>query len=471
MQIHNFDQLESQFDFNAVRVNGESIWPVLRIYYFFKLRDLKVANHVSDNQVFFKRVAQRLKSFLRGFGQFLIKLLVFRDGYLCFSDSFELRLIEQKVQNKLFFSLFKKLGENQFLYFEKPVDSKYFKGSPSEPSSISTSFLDLMAVIGSYFQKSPAIENEHILIAAERDLGFNINYKKLVKVLMAYRAITGYLFKLLRPKAVFVSDYYNLFHLSVCHSANKLKIPVVEFQHGIINAEHAAYHFYTKPQSSDYLPKYFSSFGQKFIDCLGDHSYISRDRMIVGGHSYLSYLKTNGANKTIPSRYQTRLKKILVTLQWTDEKQVIEFIIHIAEKKEFSKTQFILLPRQWNAKIHSVFHLPENVKFEVDFDFYTMMSFVDIHVTTYSTTALEASFFGLPNILLNFEQMAKKYFSVFIEESLFDQYVNDENEFIKAFTALEHVEIKNSENSLRRKVIEFESLDSVLDLIKRHNSK
>lgn len=437
------------------------------------MRDRQVLpNLVTTRQFWQSRILQRLSSLNRGLFYFFKSLIFFRRGVLCFSDSHELRIINEMAQNKLFFNLFKGLKPENILYFEKPVNHKYFNCTSAEPKPLSTSLIEMIVLVGSYFIREIKIENKDILYQAELLVGFNLNYNRSLKLLKAYRCIVRILFKIYQPKAIFISEYYNLFYMSVCYEAKRLAIPVIEFQHGIINKEHPAYNFYGPRIVSNYLPTYFACFGQKFVDSLGKNSFVPADKILLTGNSYLTFIKNK--NKLVPADFDNSSinikwnKKILVTLQWTDQEQVIDFICRVAPLCE--NGLFILLPRVWHKAIHGHTNLPENVRYERVKDFYSLITEVDIHVTTYSTTALEVPTFNIPNILLNFDNMAKKYFSDFISESNWDQYITTQEEFLLAYGKLRDQKLEKSVNP-ERVVILDEDLSKLFDLIEIKDPK
>lgn len=120
---------------------------------------------------------------------------------------------------------------------------------------------------------------------------------------------------------------------------------------------------------------------------------------------------------------------ILLTLQWTDDRQVINFMKKVSYlTPDF---EYVFLPRFWDKKSTRM-SFPVNVRFEKKYDFYSMLRLCDIHVTTYSTTAIEAPFFEKPNILLDFNGMTTKYFGGMLDDSRFTKYVLTAGQFIHA---------------------------------------
>ncbi|MEN0059729.1 MAG: hypothetical protein AAGB31_12895, partial [Bdellovibrio sp.] len=201
----------------------------------------------------------------------------------------------------------------------------------------------------------------------------------------------------------------------------------------IINYEHPAYNYYTSKRFSDlFYPNYLITFGTMALREIQSSSFIEDGRVLSCGHPYLDFISEG----LFFDSQEVKHKGIVgVTLQWTDEDVVIPFINRVAELQP--NITFILIPRIPNLEKYNALLLPANVHIERNLDFYSLLKgAIDIHCTTYSTCALEAPYMGIPNILIDFDKMATRYFAKVLPPSSYDIYVRTETEFIAAIKKL-----------------------------------
>lgn len=422
--VKDIYQIEEKFPVERISSEGEQIWPALRIYYFFTLRNLDNNPSEGGDFHFLSRHIKRIFSLFKN-----VHRLIVRREYLCFSDSSEKKVFEGKLNNKMFYFLSDLLGADQISYFEKQIGNRLPKLPEGKPKSISTSLIDALAYALSFFVLAGKINGEDILQDIEQEIRKSINYRKIISILKSYRLLYALLLRYNRPKAIFMTDYYNLSHMAIVREAKKLGIPVVEFQHGIINKAHPAYNTNLKKFSPMFFPDYVFTFGPSVINEIRDSAFIDSSRFISIGHPFLSYLKnqTNGPVSSVKSNQYSAM--LLITLQWTDEKQVIDFVKKVAPSTP--DLEYVLLPRFWDPKKYTDI-LPRNARFEANYDFYSLLRVCDIHVTTYSTTAIEAPFFDKPNILLDFDGMATRYFGRMLSDSRYTSYVLTPEQFAQA---------------------------------------
>ena len=75
-----------------------------------------------------------------------------------------------------------------------------------------------------------------------------------------------------------------------------------------------------------------------------------------------------------------------------------------------------------------------------DLSFYEVIAECDIHMTVYSTTAIEALSLGKPNILVNIDNLSVEHFGTVLGNNPFTSIVNSPEELIDVILNLNRVE-------------------------------
>ena len=90
---------------------------------------------------------------------------------------------------------------------------------------------------------------------------------------------------------------------------------------------------------------------------------------------------------------------------------------------------FLFVPRHKHAEHYQQYGLPDNVIFIHELDAYQSMAAGDIHTTLNSTCALEAPSLGTVNVLMNIDNMARKYLEKLLVENESTYYASNVDEF------------------------------------------
>jgi len=137
---------------------------------------------------------------------------------------------------------------------------------------------------------------------------YGLNYKVLKKI---------------KPKLIILVCGYSNDTLALTKAARKLKIPVIELQHGIIGKLHLGYHFpYSKPLGNAF-PDYLFVWGQYWKDAT--NFPISDENIIVSGFPYAEKRLKEYAS------YSKR-KQILFISSFNIGKELSKFAIEVLEK-------------------------------------------------------------------------------------------------------------------------------------------
>lgn len=423
--------IETQFDVEKIKVNNLHFWPFIRNYigsylHFQKDREVKVSS---------QNVLPLLKSLGFGFWNYLKPA-----RYVFMSSSDQRKLIDGKYKDRMNFYA-KALNEDNYLFIEHPNPQHYPYKATEGKNKVSKIWWYGFELLISPFL-SIKIENEQILKDILNEYKLPIDHKKMAQKFIAQYKVAHLFFKWKKTERFFCTTAY--INCAKVKAAKTLGIQVVEFQHGIINKSHYAYNV-PKAIDSSFYPDYLLTFGEQEKEVFSaENYYIAQNRVLPIGSFYIDYLleKSSNINPEI-KRLKNKYKNIIAfSCQDAMEELWIPFFKEISENDK--ENAYILMPRHKKAKDYAACNFSNNVYFMPQLNTYQIMAQADIHSTINSTTAIESLALGTPNILLNVNDLAKKYLSKTLQ--YYTQYANNPKEYLEL--------IKNFKSVKKEEIIE-----------------
>ncbi len=427
--------IERKYDVGKIEVNGEQIWPVFRMFLYSTLFG-KQSRKMHYGLCF---IFSSMKSAFYGCFNWFNKYEI-----ICISSSGGgyRRMIDGKYFNRFVDPVIDKLGVNRVLMVEKPDPLHFPLKLTYTKYIVSERLLDLFTFILSYFI-TYEIKNDRVLDLIKQDYFLQFNERRFLKLFVAEKLVYTYLYKLYKPKAVFITCFYN--REAKIRAAKELGIPVIEIQHGIIGPNHYAYNH--KVMSRDYYPDYLLSFVEYEYASSSEDFIFEKDRVYPVGNYYIDYINSKEISNPLRKLTNKYKRSVAVTLQSTVEEETVEFVVEAAELDP--DIIYFLLPRP--AKDDFGMHLPSNVKIINSLNFYKMMACVDYHSTVYSTCAIEAPSLGVQNILINLHNKSKEYYSNLLTDEKITKYVETPKEYVQTinrFKKLDKKTIRSSNNHI-----------------------
>ncbi len=415
----DFRELERKYKKDLERL-GE--WNYLRNYY----RELFIYNNLKKNTVSgrgftkFVNLLKEIRNVFYGFSAWFKKY-----KYVVFSNN-ERRLLKDGT----FFDvrvdyLIQLLGEDETLLVETPVNGHKDKKLLPVKNIVSRRLIDVLTI---FFEKLWKKNNNiQLLNKIHKECKISFDYSRQINRFKVQYRIYLLWFKLIRPKAIFLVCYYDKQYL--IKAAHELGIQVIEIQHGIISKNHFAY-FSVLKLNQVYLPDYLLSFDTNLKNENSPEFLFDKEKVFPVGSFYLEYLKTNfKEDKNLKKIIENYNLVIGVSLQWTVENELIEFLSRVARRVQ--NILFILIPRKWEPQKYKKIRLPSNIIFYPKLDCYQIILHCNYHCTVYSTCALEAPLLGVPNILINLNGLTERYLSYLFQKKHESCYiVKNEEEFV-----------------------------------------
>ncbi|MBN1517172.1 hypothetical protein JXA32_11475 [Candidatus Sumerlaeota bacterium] len=220
-----------------------------------------------------------------------------------------------------------------------------------------------------------------------------------------------------RPAFLIIDCWYSLNAMALIRAAHEWDIPCVDLQHGLQGIAAAPYVYWRKLPAGERgcLPDFFIVWGESTAAEL--HKYnapeFHQDRVFISGNYWLNlWLKPETdwisqfiaqARSIIPQQTE---KVLLVTLQLDHNEQ--NRLIDVIRKSPATWFWLIRAHRRDHARLKEIEHNFQssghprvNVMQSSTMPLYALMNIADIHLTWYSTCALEALPFGAPTVLLS----------------------------------------------------------------------
>lgn len=217
-----------------------------------------------------------------------------------------------------------------------------------------------------------------------------------------------------RPKLAFVVCYYSTIQYAYILACKELKIPVIDIQHGVQGNLHKAYGNWSKVPVNGYevLPDYFWCWSQHEVDAINNWRGGLKTHIPLNyGNPWLEKWKY-GDVKMI-EHFQKKYESIKV------DKGKIHILYTLQTGIPFPEWIFVVIKKYeneffWWIRLHPGMSLEKtkyikmfrefancNIDMASDLPLLTLLKNMDIHVTCFSSTVIEAEHFNVPSIILN----------------------------------------------------------------------
>ena len=517
-------EIEANYPVEKVLVNGHQVWPYLRVRYYSMYR-VKEASQQGERgarypsfprtrkQSLMQRIIHKLKLKhvpgpvlrlvrLLGLARTLMKKLKrmrmlkrvlwplqtarklqifygFKNlfgnyEYIVLSISAERRELDGKFFHKLIDPVSDRLGRDKVLYIESGSPSLCPIEKVHSKHIVSRGLLLLLARIMVRFMPGKCeIQGNAILKSIQHNYGLKVDDLRWIKFFNAQRKLFSLMFRLIKPRAVFVTDYIS--YSPAIKAAKELGIKVMEFQHGTIGKEHPSYNIDVEIDRGCF-PDYLLVFGSRELETFANSYFIEAEHVLPIGSFYIEHVRNNHVlDGGLVKKLENYNRTVGVTLQWVYEKRTIEFIVQAANLAPH--IFYILIPRlavtggpeeaKHAAAEYLTLELPGNVAVVTDKDFYELMMYVDFHATMYSTCTMEAPSLGTQNILINIDNMSQKYFGAMLRDKRTTRYVDTPEEFVQTINTFRRLD-RDTMSKLNQDIIATDYERNIKKVISEH---
>lgn len=332
-------------------------------------------------------------------------------------------------KNPFFENLFKKNSQELLLISEIPIYG--FKGRnrfkwqknygvhDHRKNVIFGEFILLQALLFQFKKWKQHCEVLHSGLNQSFDEHWDRNYKLIWEMLIGLKSTTDlYLlkemaysefFKKSQLEKLIVSDENSLSHRTIVNAAKINEIMTYGVQHGAIGISSANYIYHPSDFNYSPIPDLTFIWGQHWKEILEDHGNYPSDSIEVVGQ-----LRTDEIHALLANRKEKKAEKkriLFATQPMPDEEwreNALLDVLKLASKQQ--ESDFIIRPHPretdkeyFESRINR-FKVP-NVSIDGFTDLYAQLAGVDLLITCYSTVAIEALYFKLPVLLIDYNEM------------------------------------------------------------------
>ena len=283
----------------------------------------------------------------------------------------------------------------------------------------------------------------------EVDLNFCVN--NFVKIL-AFEKLFSEVLSKTQPKIIFFKMYYSVENMGLTLAAKKLKIKVVDIQHGK-NGEynHMMSHWSTFPENGyKLLPDYFWTWGDSFSKNIKNYypNNFEKHRTISGGNLWLSKCIHNqpyviNENEKLFLNKIKSEKCILFSLQPINKENTIpDWIANTIAK---TPDHFWLIRKHPRQSIEDINFKNINKLNNVDINFSSslplsiLLNYSLYNITLWSSVCIDALEFDVKSAIIHKE--GEKIYQKEIESGILD-YCTNENDLINLIYSSEKINLE-----------------------------
>jgi hypothetical protein len=432
------EEIERKYPVDTILVNGEQVWPYLRMTYYFGYRK-NMASEQGEKQLV-PPLPKILMRFVRT-SFYGLRNWFRKYDYIVLVENSTRRQVGGKYINRFVDPIIDELGPTRVLCIEGislfppyRLNQVYTRHVVSDSLIILFS-LFIMLLRRVFFRRYKVV-NKGVMDSIEADFGLSVNATNRIEFFEARRKVFTRLFRIMRPRAILLTCYYG--KEPAIRAAKSLGIKVIEIQHGVIGKEHPAYNVYRGLDKSCF-PDHLLVFGKQELATFNNSRFIDQADVHPVGSFYIEHVRNNYVlESNLVKKLESYNRTVGVTLQGIIEKRTIEFVVQAANLD--SHIFYILIPRRPQEKHYSTLNLPDNVTVIKDKNFYELMMYVDFHSTVNSTCALEAPSLGVQNILVDIDGSARLYYEKVLRDDRVTRFANTPEEYVdivKSFTRLD----------------------------------
>jgi hypothetical protein len=418
-----FDSIESKYDLSKIRFGDIPVWPVIRMHICLNLIDTA---SVSKSYRF-----KRLLTMIRGVFYGLNTILGKTDTIIISNSTLRVKY-GARYYDRCFEQLSDHLGCHNTLIIERPSPNHHSHSLCVSTRLMSYGFFYFLSL----FVKKPKVtlEGNDVLNAVLNDLQANFNVEPfMIRFYRLYRVFLWF-FSLKQPKRVFVTCYYG--EMAAVLAAKRLKIKVIELQHGHLYGGHQAY-FPKQDLSAECIPNEFWAYSPTDRQELQNGSVYCQSEIKVVGHDFLSLIRQNPFYYPDLVTFKSQFKRLVcITSQYVIESDLVEFVKNAA--RQSPDIGYIFIPRAQLVYSYTDYGFPDNVKVVVGYTTYGVIQHCDTHATVFSTCAVEAPFLGVPTVLIDINGIAMSYFGKVLDDDRLFRFVSSPTDFILAILNFSH---------------------------------
>lgn len=391
--------IETAYEVEKLQLaDGTPVWPFLRQAVYFQIQQKTVQY---SNKLRTRNKLQLFKNFFYGI-KYLFNLKKFE--YLFFNNTSKRELLDDKYFDIYYDAWTDILGQNKSLFIEWAIEAHLPKQNVHSSHIISDLPFKFWSKLIS-FSTNVDIQHIEILEAILKEYAISFDPKKEVKNNLAEYHLYRKLFRIIKPKVVFVLSSFT--KMGIVYAAKQLNIPVYEPQHGFMGSTHPFYNAVKK--FPEFYPDKLLSFGASEKEENATSFIFKPQQILPVGSLQLALVKQREIPPVLVSAKQHYKMLFCVTLQAIKDEEILKWLE--IQAKNHSDWLFIIRPKQpnFNLKLYTI--MP-NIVTMPEATTYDVLKAANYNITIFSTTVIEGIYLGAKPILYNVDSLPYKYFDL-----------------------------------------------------------
>lgn len=408
--------IEDNYDVMSIKYRGVSIWPWLRVYLFDSMLPSGKSQTMSSSNV--KLVLKTLFPYgpMTLFHKHKSWLFCSWEGRKLIGDKYVDYIVGGITEQEKTSLAIEWPDKNRINVPKKQLEDKYI---------LSASWLLMFSHgLEILFRLNRfRIERKDIIDNILNHYQIHFDYLYYVRYLLAQKITMDCMLLLTnKPKVTFFECPCT--SMGFIWSLHNHGVPVVEMQHGVLNASHYAYN--SKYHSDIFYPDHICVFGED------EYKYFTIDnpnfcKKVTQTGSFILEKSNQFFDKDIFNDYRNKYARIIVVSgQMGYEDKLADFVDEIARISD--DTLFVYIPRHPDVKLS--FSSP-HVLFRPGVNIYEYLKWCDIHMTISSTTCMESQFFYKPTVFYNYEGRPFDYYGKVFSQKNGAFFINRADEFLE----------------------------------------
>lgn len=425
--------IESKIDVGSIKVHFHGrifqVYPWLKVKLFYKLITGSESMAKADKAMLLRQVKSLFSGFLNWFKAYDI---------WAFSNNQERIAVDGQYYHKIFDSI-EGIVDASILHIELQLFKTFKRKEIKSKHLVSKSFFLLQEeFISRLFLRDVKIENSALIQQICAELNVEVAPQKILKkVLSQYLVMKFWLKVFKKPKLVLLTVGYSNFGYILAFKEHK--IPVIEFQHGVISQGHHGYYYHQALQT-DNFPDSIALWGQEECDFISKNSQIPIPTVAAVGRSIIDLY---GQDETL-TQEPTRVCVVLQDLQLSNE--LLEVLIGLNHKLGQKFDFYLQTRRASEAYYNTLYTLPKNFHFYHG-PIYENILQSAIHITVYSSSALESLALGTMNIFYDSSGRAQEIFHEKLAANPFCHFIKNQTDLLTFFNEVSIPPISEVKNA------------------------
>ncbi len=392
----NIIDLEKNHHLTDVNYKGISVWMLIRSK--IELENLSKVNNYSM-QLRQAKVIPLIRGLLYGICN-IFRLKKF--DFWFFSNNDKRFLIDKKLKDIYFDDIADELGQDNSLFIEYSKNNYTKRSDSYSRNTISDLFFKLCSQFVSLFININSTKQLSLITDLIGD-NMSVNIKRIVKLALAEYLFYDLIFKIFRPKKIFLICNYS--KTPMISAARHNEIPVIEYQHGVIVKNDAFYNSHYNYMTK-YFPNKLYTFGTDLLRDTPSLFIFEKLDILPRGSYYLDYVSINFKSSYIEKLKKEYRKVVCVAFSGSFFDDLLYFVKELSIKHpDFI---FILKPKH---KTEILTPIASNIIVLPEYHIYEILKYSDYNLQISSFVAYEAEYYGVYNILFNVNGKARMYIS------------------------------------------------------------